>query len=396
VVKISIVATHPIQYHIPWFIELSNRPDLQVKVYFCYQPDDQQQGAGFDQPFKWDLPMYDGYEWQVLVNKNRGSGITSFFSTSVRNMVDVFRRDRPDVMVLTGWQALPLLQALWACIRLRIPRLVRGESSGLKPRGLLLRLAHRLLLSQFDAFLVIGKANHMFYSSYGIPDSKLFSCPYFVENKRLLKQAKDHRVERHMLRTRWQIPQCSVCYLYVGKLNHKKRVLDQLAALKIALSVNSNLHLLIVGTGELMERAKQFTEEHKLPVTFAGFLNQTEITAAYVAADCLIISSDYDETWGLAANEAMVCGLPAIVSGRAGCGMDLVRRGETGEIFPFGEIDALSGLMASMARDPGRLTKMGERARDLVLRDYSPETTVEGTVKAAEVVLGQGQVLDAK
>ena len=394
--KISIVATHPIQYHIPWFIALSNQSDLQVKVYFCCQPDDQQQGAGFDQPFKWDIPMYDGYEWQVLDNKNRNPRVTGFFSSSVRNMVDVLRRDRPDVMVLTGWQALPLIQALWACIRLRIPRLVRGDSSGLKPRGLLVRLAHRLLLSQFDAFLVIGKANHRFYSSYGIPNSKLFSCPYFVENKRVLEQAKDHRVERHMLRTRWQIPQRSVCYLYVGKLAHKKRVLDQLAALKLALSVNPRLHLLIVGTGELMEQATQFTEKHKLPVTFAGFLNQTEITAAYVAADCLIISSDYDETWGLVANEAMVCGLPVIVSGRAGCGLDLVRRGETGEIYPFGEIDALSKLMVSMARDPGCLIKMGERARDFVLRDYSPEMTVEGTVKAAEAILGRDRVLDAK
>jgi glycosyltransferase involved in cell wall biosynthesis len=177
---------------------------------------------------------------------------------------------------------------------------------------------------------------------------------------------------------------------------HKKRVLDQLGALKLALSVNPGLHLLIVGTGELMEQAKQFTETHKLPVTFSGFLNQTEITSAYVAADCLIISSDYDETWGLVANEAMVCGLPIIVSDRAGCGMDLVRRGITGEIFPFGEIDALSNLMLSMARNPERLSEMGERARDLVLRDYSPEMAVEGTIKAVESVLGRRRLLDTK
>ena len=395
-VKISIVATHPIQYHIPWFTALSNRPDLQVRVYFCYQPDGQQQGVGFGHAFEWDIPMYDGYEWQVLDSKNRDPGTAGFFSSSVCNMVDVLRRDRPDVMILTGWQALPLIQALWACIRLRIPRLVRGESSGLKPRGSLVRLIHRLLLSRFDAFLVIGKANQEFYNGYGIPESKLFGCPYFVENKRLLEQAKDHRVERHMLRARWQIPQQSVCYLYIGKLTHKKRVLDQLAALKRAILVNPRLHLLIVGTGELIEQAMRFAEAHHLPVTFAGFLNQTEITSAYVAADCLIISSDYDETWGLAANEAMVCGLPVIVSDRAGCSMDLVRRGRTGEIFPFGEIDTLSNLMVSMAGDPGRLIKMGEHARDLVLLEYSPEMAVEGTVRAAEAVLGRGRFFDAR
>ncbi len=76
--------------------------------------------------------------------------------------------------------------------------------------------------------------------------------------------------------------------------------------------------------------------------------------------------------------------------------MDLVRRGETGEIFPFGEINALSKLMVSMARDPGRLTEMGERARDLVLRDYSLEMAVEGTVKAAEAVRGRGRFFGAR
>src|SRR6266403_1229211 len=53
-----------------------------------------------------------------------------------------------------------------------------------------------------------------------------------------------------------------------------------------------SIHLLVVGTGELMEEARQFAESRSLPVTFAGFLNQTEITRAYAAADCLVLPSD--------------------------------------------------------------------------------------------------------
>ena len=40
-------------------------------------------------------------------------------------------------------------------------------------------------------------------------------------------------------------------------------------------------------------------------MTFAGFLNQSEIPRAYVAADCIVLPSDYGETWGLVVNEAM-------------------------------------------------------------------------------------------
>jgi glycosyltransferase involved in cell wall biosynthesis len=386
-VKLAIVATHPIQYHIPWFKSLSDSAGVEVKVYYACRPDDRRQGVGFDHSFSWDIPMYDGYDWQVLDNKKKNPAGEGFFSSSVRNMTEVLRRDRPDALVLTGWQGLPLLQALWSCIRLDIPRVVRGESSGMKPRKPVVRAIHQSLLSRYDAFLVIGESNYRFYADYGIQDSKLFSCPYFVENERLLDQARSHREKREAMRAGWNIAQDAVCYLYVGKLTHKKRILDQLAALKRAFARNPKLHMLIVGTGELMEAARDFSVEHNLPVTFAGFMNQTEITSAYVAADCLILSSDYDETWGLVVNEAMVCGLPAIVSDRVGCGPDLIKSGETGERFTFAATDSLSDVMLSMAEDRERLTAMGENARDHVLRHYTVENAVNGTMKAVEAVL---------
>jgi glycosyltransferase involved in cell wall biosynthesis len=107
----------------------------------------------------------------------------------------------------------------------------------------------------------------------------------------------------------------------------------------------------------------------------------------------MVISSDYDETWGLVTNEAMVCGLPVIASDRVGCSLDLVKPGETGETFPFGDINALSDVMVSMAKDSGRLRQMGARARDLVLQHYSPEVATDGTIRAVEAVLNRDRVL---
>jgi glycosyltransferase involved in cell wall biosynthesis len=79
--------------------------------------------------------------------------------------------------------------------------------------------------------------------------------------------------------------------------------------------------------------------------SFAGFLNQADISRAYVAADCLVLPSDYGETWGLVVNEAMASGLPCIVSRACGCAEDLVELDWT---FPPGDIAALADRITAM------------------------------------------------
>jgi glycosyltransferase involved in cell wall biosynthesis len=122
---------------------------------------------------------------------------------------------------------------------------------------------------------------------------------------------------------------------------------------------------------------------------FAGFLNQSQLGAAYAAADLLVLPSDSRETWGLVVNEAMACGRPAIVSDRVGCAGDLVTDGATGAVFPFGNVDALARHLVEFAADPQRLRRMGGQARARVQRGYSIENSVDGTVRAVRSVLAQ-------
>ena len=72
--------------------------------------------------------------------------------------------------------------------------------------------------------------------------------------------------------------------------------------------------------------------------SFVGFLNQSEISRAYVAADCLVLPSDANETWGLVVNEAMASGLPCIVSNACGCAEDLVEPIRPDLCYPVGDI----------------------------------------------------------
>src|SRR5262249_39643229 len=86
--------------------------------------------------------------------------------------------------------------------------------------------------------------------------------------------------------------------------------------------------------------------------SFIGFLNQSEIHRAYVAADCLVLPSDAKETWGLVVNEAMASGLPCTVSDACRCAEDLVKPIRPGLCYPVCDIIAFVRAMAAAVPVP--------------------------------------------
>ena len=380
--RVAIVATHPIQYQVPWFRALAASGEIDLKVYFALLPDEEQQGVGFGVGFQWDIPLREGYDWEVLENRAGDPGLHSFFGCNAPGIHRALRDWGAEVAILTGWHSLVLLQALWAAKRLRLPVIVRGESNDMRRRPGWKRLGHRILFRSFDRLLTIGRANRALYRSAGVSAARLFDAPYMVDNERFALRAVELADRRAVLRERWQIADGACCFLFAGKLTDKKRPLDLIEAARLAGDRGADLHLLVVGDGVLMEAARQKARALGLPVTFAGFLNQSEMAEAYVASDCLVLPSDDGETWGLVVNEAMACGRPAIVSDKVGCGPDLIRDGETGYVFPLGDVEALAERLTALAADPERLAEMGRRAQRLVRDEYNLDRAVEGTLAA--------------
>jgi glycosyltransferase involved in cell wall biosynthesis len=103
-------------------------------------------------------------------------------------------------------------------------------------------------------------------------------------------------------------------------------------------------------------------------------------------ADCLVLPSDHGETWGLVVNEAMACGLPAIVSDQVGCAEDLVLEGSTGLVSPVGQPAALAVAMGRMAADPAAAARMGATARERVNTDFSVRNAAEGILAGLALV----------
>jgi glycosyltransferase involved in cell wall biosynthesis len=381
--RLAIFTSHPIQYQAPWFRALAQRPELKPHVFFSYIPSEMEQGVGFGQGFKWDIPLTNGYEWSVLSHRRLPAPTPAYLrkvATGVRSAIAKFQ---PDVALILGWHHVSLLQAMFACKSARVPIVLRGESNALRKRPWYVHAVHRAVMRQCAGFLAIGEANARFYADAGVPVEKILVAPYFVENDRFLAQAERLRGNRAQIRAEWSIPDAATCFAFVGKLEPKKRVMDYIDAIKLARKVSSGVHGLIVGTGEMLAEAKSRVGSEQIPISFAGFLNQSQITSAYVASDALILPSDFGETWGLVVNEAMATGLPALVSDRVGCAHDLVRQEQTGNVFPFGNVSRLADLIALYAADHSLRKTLGQQAQRLVLDEFSIERAVESTLEAA-------------
>jgi glycosyltransferase involved in cell wall biosynthesis len=191
--------------------------------------------------------------------------------------------------------------------------------------------------------------------------------------------------ERKNLRKNWDIPEGAIVFLFVGKLIPKKRPYDFVKAIELACRVSSCIFGLIVGDGPLRSKLQVLSQCSNLPVTFTGFLNQKEMSKAYTVSDVLVLPSDGRETWGLVVNEAFASGLPAIVSDKVGCAPDLIRPGQTGEVFPCGDVKKLAEIFKTFALQREHLREMGRNAYRII-DNYSIANAVEGTLRAIHEV----------
>lgn len=384
--RLLVFTTHPIQYQAPWFRAIEESGRFELLVAFSYIPTDSEQAVGFGGAFEWDIPLREGYR-SIVLAQHTLDWAPRFARRPAHGIRRALREFQPDVAMVLGWQEFSLVQAAAACRAAGVPIVIRGESNDRKPRSTVVRMLHRAFLSAFDSALAIGLANRRFYEASGFPAARIVDAPYFVDNDRFAQQADRLRPERSALRASWGIDERSIVALFAGKLEPKKRPLDLLAAVTRARSAGAPVHALVVGGGELRDAAEEMTRVERIPATFAGFLNQSRIPAAYVASDLLVLPSDHGETWGLVVNEAMATGLPAVVSDQVGCAGDLVIDGETGVVFPVGRVDELANALRALACDAEVRIQLGVRARARVHHEYSVVRAVDGLAAAATLAM---------
>lgn len=387
--RLLVFTTHPIQYQAPWFRAIEESGRFELLVAFSYIPTDSEQAVGFGGAFEWDIPLREGYRSVVLDSRDLGRAAPDWLRRPIRGSGALLERFRPDAALVLGWQEVSLCQAMRACWRRSVPVILRGESVPRPRRRRLVRWGQRQLVRRAAGVLAIGARNRRFYADLGVQESTIVDAPYCVDNARFAAAAARLTARRTEIRRGFGIPEEALCLLFAGKLEAKKRPVDVIEAVTAAHAAGAPVHALIVGDGPLRAECESRIAALAAPASMAGFRNQSELPCAYVAADALVLPSDARETWGLVVNEAMACGLPAIVSDAVGCAPDLVQDGETGAIFPCGDVATLAGVIRSWADDRKGVISMGRRAEAHVRARYSIEGAVKGLAGAVQNVLGR-------
>lgn len=368
-----VLTTHPIQYQVPIWKGLAAGKNIPFKVlYMSDQGLEARFDTGFGKEFSWDLDLLGGYESQFLEMYDR-SRVDSFLGLRLkRGFARSLRRLDADVLWIQGWQVVAYWQAVCEARRVGTEVWLRGETTVRSNTGRIGQPIRRWLLRQLlqrvDRFLYIGEANRQFYVEQGVATEQLTAAPYCVDNARFASAGMLCRAKRNRIREDWRIPLDAFCFLFVGKFLARKRPFDLIGAARQFADARQEkkIHLLWVGTGELDEelrracnvcfdvQSKELIDERrskKPNASFVGFLNQMEISQAYGAADCLVLPSDANETWGLVVNEAMASGLPCVVSDACGCAEDLIIPIRPDLCFPMGNISALERAMTTVMDD---------------------------------------------
>lgn len=389
--RLAFLSTHPIQYHSAWFRALASCPGLDLCVYYCHRATPKEQaGAGFNVEFDWDVPLLEGYPYTFLRNVADLPGHGRFGGFDTPEIKQIIQRREYDAMLVNGWHYKSAWQAICACWKSKVKVMVRGDSHLHTARGIARRavksLTHRRFIPHFDACLAAGQWSREYFLHYGARPERIFLVPHAIDSERFQIEAESLEPHRFDLRAERELDKNAIVFTYSGKFIPKKRPLDFVCAIEKAVQSNPRIQGLMVGDGPLHAACANLVRERSVPIRFTGFLNQSQITKAYVASDALVLPSDGGETWGLVVNESMACARPCIVSDRVGCGPDLVIPQETGSIFPLGDVGALASSMLELAKNPQRMISMGLEAQSR-LRNYSIEAAVDGIIQSLAAIV---------
>jgi len=389
--RVLLVASHVVQYSSPVYREMAKHPRLETHVAYCsMQGAERGADADFGREVKWDVPLLDGYQWTEVPNRAIRPGLGRFFGLVNFGLWRMVRTGNYDAVVLyTGYRYASFWITLAAAKLSRTPVIFGTDATSIQTRGgsrwklwfkpfVLSRVFH-LADSTFGCSL----AGKEFLKSLGMPSEHIGVVPLVADNEWWAARAAE--VNRAAVRGSWGVPEGASVVLFCAKLQPWKRPHDLLQAFAHADVAGS--HLVFAGDGPLAPALE--SQSTKLGVRdrvhFLGFQNQTQLPAVYRSADLFVLPSEYDAC-PVVVCEAMLCGLPIVLSDEIRGRREQIDEGETGYIFRCGDIEGLAALLRGALADPGRLAAMGAAARRK-MNSFSPGTHVRDFVQLLDVAL---------
>lgn len=133
--------------------------------------------------------------------------------------------------------------------------------------------------------------------------------------------------------------------------------------------------LLVVGSGPLEDRVRSWAATRP-SVIVTGRLSPAAARAVLVSAVAAVAPSQWEETFGLVAVEAMAAATPPIVPAH-GAFPELVTNGVDGVLYGPGRADELADVLAEAHESPGRFVALGRTALSTYRARFTPDRSLQ-------------------
>ena len=159
--------------------------------------------------------------------------------------------------------------------------------------------------------------------------------------------------------------------LFMGRLVYEKGIQHLIDAMPKILSNYNDAKLIVAGKGAMLDELKAKVDYLGLSqkVYFTGYLNSKQVPKMYKCADVSVFPSTY-EPFGIVALEAMLAGVPTVVSDTGGLN-EIVDHGVNGMKSYTGNANSLADSILTLLFDQQLCSEITKNAKQKVKNEYN-------------------------
>ena len=238
----------------------------------------------------------------------------------------------------------------------------------------------------YESAEVIVNSNYMkghVQGLFGLPFDKISVIPNGINLNNFTGIDRDYDFRRRFAMDNEKI------ILYVGRLVYEKGVQHLISAMPKILENYHDSKLVIAGKGGMIDELKSQVESMGLSnkVYFTGYLNQKEVQKMYKCADVAVFPSTY-EPFGIVALEAMLAGIPTVVSDIGGLN-EIVEHGVNGMKSYTGNPNSIADSVLSLLFDPQLAMNVTKNAKNKVKDEFNWQKIAQDTHYIYELAISK-------
>lgn len=313
--KVLFITNVPSPYRVDFFNELGKSCDLTVLF---------ENNAARSRDVAWKADKFIGFKAVFLKGIRVGEAEAVSFE-----VIKYLSKETYEVIVVGMYSSPTGMLAIEYMKMRRIPFIISSDGGLIKnDEGFKHRIKERYI-GAASAWLSTGETTTEYLCYYGAKREQVYVYPFSSVKEDDILSEPISEDEKMKLRSELGMSEKRIV-LSVGQFIYRKGY-DVL--LKACKELSEDIGVYIVG-GEATEEYLSLQKELKLSrVHFVGFMGRERLSRYYMAADLFVLPTRED-IWGLVVNEAMAYGLPVITTDKCVAGLEMIKRGVTGDIVP--------------------------------------------------------------